>query len=45
MILGVADRVPVDAEFARLQALPGLLLRRGAHGVVFVGGLRPEARA
>ena len=25
MILGVADRVPVDAEFARLQALPGLL--------------------
>jgi hypothetical protein len=25
MILGVADRVPVDAEFARLQALPDLL--------------------
>jgi len=25
MILGIADRVPVDAEFARLQALPGLL--------------------
>jgi len=25
MILGVADRVPVDAEFARLQAIPGLL--------------------
>jgi hypothetical protein len=25
MILGVADRVPVDAEFSRLQALPGLL--------------------
>ena len=25
MILGVANRVPVDAEFARLQALPGLL--------------------
>ena len=25
MILGVADRVPVDAEFARLQAISGLL--------------------
>ena len=25
MILGVADRVPVDAEFARLQAIPGLV--------------------
>jgi hypothetical protein len=25
MILGVADRVPVDAEFSRLQAIPGLL--------------------
>ena len=25
MILGVADRVPVDAEFTRLQALPGML--------------------
>ncbi len=25
MILGVADRVPVDAEITRLQALPGLL--------------------
>ena len=31
MILGVADRVPVDAEFARLQALPGLALTAKVH--------------
>jgi hypothetical protein len=28
IILGIADRVPVDAEFSRLQALPGLLWSR-----------------
>ncbi len=27
MILGVADRVPVDAELSRLQAIPGLIER------------------
>ena len=27
MILGVADRVPVEAEFDRLQAIPALVER------------------
>ena len=39
MILGVADRVPVDAEFARLQALPELLQNEGriTHGQGLLG--------